>query len=67
VQAVAILIAATKGGLQAVANASGGLEIIEGTVQPFDGLETFSDPPLTSAGVIGTNKRGWIALAIYPG
>jgi hypothetical protein len=64
--ALAILLAKTKGGLKAVATAAGDLEIVEGTVQQYDGLTTFSDPASTPAGVINTDQPSWIALARFP-
>lgn len=60
---IAIILAATKGGLAAVADAAGDLQIIAGTVQAFDAVETYSDPKLTPAGSISGDKPGWIALA----
>ncbi|AJP73202.1 hypothetical protein [Sphingomonas hengshuiensis] len=63
---LAILLAKTKGGLKAVAEAAGDLEIIEGTVQPFDGITTFSDPASTPLGGIHGGTPGWIALARFP-
>ena len=60
---IAVILANTKGGLAAVADAAGGLQIIDGTVQSFDAVETYSDPKLTPAGSISSGKSGWIALA----
>ena len=59
---IAIVVAANKAGLTAVAG-SADLTIIEGTEQPFTGLETYSIPLLSSVGVIRTDRGGWIAFA----
>lgn len=63
---ITILVAETKGGLSAVATEAGGLKIIPGTVQELDGIETYTDVPMTPVGRIATGKHGWIALARYP-
>jgi hypothetical protein len=63
---ITIVVAETKGGLQTVADAAGGLDIIPGTVQAFDGIETYTDVPMTPVSRIASGKSGWIALARYP-
>lgn len=60
---IAIVVAETEAGLNAVASSSG-LTLIEGTAQPFTGLETYSVPNLSSVGIIHTGKNGWIAFAM---
>lgn len=60
---IAVILADTQGGLAAVADAAGGLQIIDGTVQRFDAIETYSDPMQTPASSISSGKPGWIALA----
>lgn len=60
---IAIVVAETEAGLDAVAAISG-LTVIDGTAQAFTGLETYSVSTLSSVGVIRTGKDGWIALAM---
>ncbi len=62
---IAILLASTKPRLAAIAEDAGNIAIIPGTVQPYDGLTTYSEPTLTPAGAIATNTPGWIALARF--
>lgn len=58
----AVIIAQNFGSLQEVAE-QGGYEIVEGTERQYDTLTTFSDPRSTAAGVIDTERGGWVALA----
>jgi hypothetical protein len=62
---VAILLASTEPGLEAIAENAGNLQIIPGTVQSYQGLTTYSEPTVTPAGVIATNAPGWIAMARF--
>lgn len=59
---IAIVVAKTRAGLDAVAAASD-LAIIPGTAQSFAGASTYASPPYADAGEIDTAKSGWIALA----
>lgn len=60
---LAIIVAATKGSLGAVA-AARGCTIIEATPMEFATLSTFKDPPMGNAGDIDVGEIGWVALAI---
>lgn len=59
---IAIILAKTQGGLQAVATEAR-LNLIDGTEQEFSNLTTYSDPLMTAAGAVDTAEDGWIALA----
>lgn len=59
---IAIVIAETEGGLQAVLQGSG-YTTINGTEREFTSLTTCSDIASKTFGTIKTGKSGWIALA----
>jgi hypothetical protein len=60
---IVLVVAQTLGGLQAVAD-SNSLQLLPGTARQFSGLETFSEPVMTSVGILRTGKSGFIAFAI---
>jgi len=62
---IAIVIAGTKGGLNAILKGSG-YTIIAGTERAFTSLTTYSDGPSTRFGCIDTAEAGWMALAEHP-
>lgn len=59
---LAVVIADTRGGLDAIA-ATSRLTLIPETVREFSSLTTFSTPGLTTASHIDTDQKGWVALA----
>lgn len=61
---LAVIVASTQGGLYAVAQ-DGGLQLVEGTEQPFETLTTYSDPRSTKAGVIHYEGGGWVAIGAF--
>lgn len=62
---IAVLVADTQGGIAAVAGEVGNPRIIPGTVQEFDGIQTYTDARSSDAGGVNLNRRGWIALAEF--
>jgi len=60
---IAIVIAKTSGGIDAVIERIRGCQIIEGTKREFTALKTFTDEYFGDLEYIGTRKTGWIALA----
>lgn len=65
---LAVVLAATKGGLDA-AVAKSNYKIIPETVRQFASLNTYSDVPFSQTDHINTGGPGWIALAekLQPG
>lgn len=59
---VAILVADSKGGLDAVAEKAG-LVIVDATVRRTDRLSTFLGVGYEEAGEIDTAKSGWVGFA----
>lgn len=59
---IAVVIAETKGGLDA-AIAGTGYMLIVGTARPFNSLTTCTDAPSANFGAIMKGTEGWIALA----
>ncbi len=61
---IAIVVGQSEPEMRADA-AKAGLRIIESSVQPFDGIETFTSFQLTNLGKIEGDASGVIALARF--
>ncbi len=59
-----ILISESEGGLAAVAEQSG-CTLVAGTANKFSTLTTRQDVPMSDAGVVRTEKPGWVALGKF--
>jgi hypothetical protein len=63
---LAIILAGTEGGLQAVAQA-GNFELVPDTAHEFSTLTTRSSPGYAKAGFIRVEDSGWVAIGRYRG
>ena len=59
---IAIIVAPTEGGLDAVATARG-CTLVPGTARQFATLTTYKDPTMAAAGNIDVGAPAWVALA----
>jgi hypothetical protein len=59
---IAVIVAKTRAGLLAVADASN-MNIISGTDREFDELGLFKDPIITGNAAINIGEPGWVCLA----
>lgn len=59
---IVIVVAESEAGLRAI-EASENLDLIDGTISSFEGVETMTTPGMTSVGMVNSGKSGVIALA----